>query len=283
MLTKEQFTIVFLFQNKSHYDRAVRAASSTEQNEDYDFCVARERGEEIAVCLANGIEHVILFEDNNFDTDYSFTSKEVLLRGSILLVSSFKNQLRYSNLKYVIEGSVLKWPKKIVKHMVKRNVSIVQHKDTLNGYTFPIFIKTLGLQNKKSKSHFIIKNSEEYLNDYSMATMHFSEEYPMIVSDYMEIKEDEMGKKEYRCWVSNQKVSSISRYNDYITNYTVSREIVDYAMDFVTAHKHLPSCYVLDIAETDHGIDIVELNDLEASGRYGKNGFDKFLQFIVRL
>jgi len=43
----------------------------------------------------------------------------------------------------------------------------------------------------------------------------------------------------------------------------------------------MPACYVLDVAETDRGIVVIEFNGIVASGRYEKNSFPKLLADLL--
>lgn len=284
MLDKQDITIVFLFKDKMEYQRSIKNAESLERNEDFSFCVERERGQEIAITKNLGIDFKVLISEENYAGIEYVGNRNVIVRGSVPLVAEFRSKAHSLGVKFVIEGTVTNWPKKIVKEFVKRTFYTTDYKNIVNLSKFPLFVKTSQyyLGTFPSKSHSIVNNAQE-LSAYIMSTMHLTETFPMIVSDVIDIKQDSFGKKEYRCFISNQNVSSISRYLDYDTNYIVPKEVVNYALDFANAHKHLPACYVLDIAETSTGVDLVELNDLESSGRYAKNGFAQFLQFIAKV
>jgi len=283
MLKREQFAIVFLFKNMQEVEYAYECANSKEQNESFGFCAARERGQEIISCFTNKVNFSILTKDQAFNGADLLLNKTILLRGIVPLVRGFKE--KFPKLSYLVESSVVKWPKKLVAGYAKRSVYLMDFANTRKlGCTKPYFIKTVALTNNGdsgSKWSMIINNQSDF-DEYLNTTMQLSDSFQMIVSDIMDIHSDALGKKEYRCWISNQVVSSISRYLDYNVDYEIPKEIVDFALDFTKAHKHLSSCYVLDLAETSKGVDIVELNDLECSSRYARNSFEKFIQFIIQ-
>jgi hypothetical protein len=75
------------------------------------------------------------------------------------------------------------------------------------------------------------------------------------------------------------RVSSISRDIDYRTDDEISAEVESFAQDLVEAHQGvLPDGYVLDVAESDRGIVVVDLHGIVASGRYEKNEFGRLLR-----
>lgn len=102
----------------------------------------------------------------------------------------------------------------------------------------------------------------------------------VIISEVLDLLTDEKGKLEYRCFIVRGRVSSISRYIDYDTDYEIPPEITAFAEAFVTDHHALlPDCYVLDVGEcARRGPVVIELNGIVASGRYEKNDFCKLLR-----
>ncbi|MFK4131977.1 ATP-grasp domain-containing protein [Pseudomonas luteola] len=98
--------------------------------------------------------------------------------------------------------------------------------------------------------------------------------HDFITSEVMEILQDnegDNGKREYRCFVFNGKLCSASRYTDY-THYAVPAEVQAFAKQFAMDQQGvLPISYVVDIAETTQGLQVVELNPTAFSGRYLDN------------
>lgn len=98
--------------------------------------------------------------------------------------------------------------------------------------------------------------------------------YDFILSDVMNILSDEKGdngRLEYRCFVFDGQVTSISRYVDF-KSLPVPEVVRVFAGQFADCHKQvLPVGYVVDIAETDKGLQVIELNPFGQSGRYLDN------------
>jgi hypothetical protein len=108
------------------------------------------------------------------------------------------------------------------------------------------------------------------------------EQTPFIVSEPMEILKDERGTREWRVWMVRGVPTSCSRYLDYDIDYETPREVAAFAESFGQAHSAVtPAAYVLDIAETPSGPKVIELNEAQASGRYGKNDFAAFLSSLT--
>lgn len=99
----------------------------------------------------------------------------------------------------------------------------------------------------------------------------------LILSDVMEIQRDDRGpgedgaKKEYRSFVINGVAVNWSRYVDY-DDLPVPESVIEFTQRFAREHvDQLPGLYVLDVAETTAGLQVVELNNVENSGRYLSN------------
>jgi hypothetical protein len=100
--------------------------------------------------------------------------------------------------------------------------------------------------------------------------------FDFIVSDVMQIRQDNIGdsgKEEYRCYVFDGNVHSISRYTDYDKTLKAERDVWAFARDFASDHTHVfPISYVVDVARKEDGsLTVVELNPVDASGRYLHN------------
>jgi len=106
----------------------------------------------------------------------------------------------------------------------------------------------------------------------------------VLISEVIPLKTDSKGKCEYRCFVVGNRVSSISRYIDYDTDYEIPADLSAFAAAFAKDHiGRLPACYILDVAETtDRGPVVIELNGIVASGRYEHNSFPQLLNDLIR-
>lgn len=126
---------------------------------------------------------------------------------------------------------------------------------------FHCFIRLEDLINKKSN----LRKTISY---------HLDDEF--FVSAKMEIDSDKIGNLEYRSFVYDEKIMNISR-NTNMTFHTIPHTVVDFVNE--TIHN-LPDCFpttfVLDTCISKDSIDILELNPLEASGRYLYNSFFDF-------
>ncbi|MBB4866809.1 hypothetical protein HNP46_005716 [Pseudomonas nitritireducens] len=102
--------------------------------------------------------------------------------------------------------------------------------------------------------------------------------HDFIVSAVMNIAKDapkagasEGSKREYRCFVFKGQVMSFSRYVDYQSE-DVPLAVRQFAVSFAADQNPLlPIAYALDIAETEQGCQVVELNQFTRSGRYLDN------------
>lgn len=108
----------------------------------------------------------------------------------------------------------------------------------------------------------------------------------MILSDLMDICVDgkaDNGKEEYRCFVIGGKVSSISRYVDY-EHIKVPADVAQKANEFTILLKDcsLPDHFVMDIARTEKGFQLVEINPFCGSGRYLDNDPEAMLRDLMR-
>lgn len=104
--------------------------------------------------------------------------------------------------------------------------------------------------------------------------LHLDDEF--IISEKVEILEDELGKFEYRCFVVDGEIVSISR-NLSLTYHLVSdqaKESIKKLLERIQKNKNFPTTFTLDVMvcvvpKTDTTVyDIVELNPLEATGEY---------------
>ena len=95
----------------------------------------------------------------------------------------------------------------------------------------------------------------------------------MIISQPIEIAEDsEKVKIEYRSWIVNHSLSSVSRY--WFENKPIDEpedDVLDFIHRFTRAHQDiLPKHYVLDFARTKSGqLVVVEVNFFCESGIAG--------------
>jgi hypothetical protein len=92
----------------------------------------------------------------------------------------------------------------------------------------------------------------------------------VILSTIMQIVRESTHKGEYRAFIINGEVSSLSAYLDY-DHAEVPEAISDFAQAFAEEHRHLAPSYVADFCLTDQGPVLIELNSFTYSGRYIDN------------
>lgn len=134
-----------------------------------------------------------------------------------------------------------------------------------------MFIKTV----EKNFVGVISPNILERTNCNFCKALKLHENELFIVSTFVDIKEDKLGTKEYRCVVIDGKIYNISRLT-FCQNHKIENKVLDFALNIV---KNYPGTYVVDLMEDSNGlIDIVEFNPIEASGMYLYNSIcDKSL------
>ena len=167
-----------------------------------------------------------------------------------------------------------KWP---MYCETERKIRILKGKDLVdpsilieleNAYGSEVFIKT----KKKNFSNIIplrlLQDSDCAF--YKAMCHHLDEDF--IISEKIDIKEDEYGKKEYRCFIIDNQVYNISRFTVNVL-HKIDRNVLEKAETIVKSLKgKLPGHYVLDLFEYQKGdlsyIDVAEINPIHASGLY---------------
>lgn len=106
---------------------------------------------------------------------------------------------------------------------------------------------------------------------YKTLIHHLDEEF--IISENVDIVEDNYGKKEYRCFVINNEIYNISRMTNRVL-HNIEINILEVLKKIINRMDGIfPSCYVVDIFEYydkngNQNIDVVEFNPIHASGIY---------------
>lgn len=170
---------------------------------------------------------------------------------------------------------VLNWPNYI---NTKRTNVIMSGKEILEnpnkiielfGYGH-VFFKT------KHKNYSQIIDIEKLIskdgNFYKVLQEHENDDF--ILSDVVDILEDDYGMREYRCYVVDGKPLNISRVHDYLVG-TVSSKLEDKVIEIMDSLKDtdFPRYVVIDLFEykDNNGeicLDVLECNPLIASGTY---------------
>ena len=96
--------------------------------------------------------------------------------------------------------------------------------------------------------------------------LHEKEEF--ILSEKVQVNEDEIGQQEYRIFIYQGRIMNISRITDS-TYHRIPQDLIEYVEELLTRiPNYFPKSFVLDIFSYAHMYDILECNPIEASGRY---------------
>lgn len=275
--------------------------------ENYQRCVARERWKELEAIKQNNIplfffkkNKNILIQakkcsilDSNFKKIKSKNHTKVFIRASIENISLMIRTLQLNGFEPILNTrdnfAVNYWPLFVEDSFVKRRIQIHEaqallyhefRKEIIDYFTKDYekyFLKTL------FKESFDIIDVKEPI--YNTGRMHwFEANKQLIISEYIEIKEDKLGSIEYRAFIIDNKISGISRYIDYNKDYKIPVEATNFIRSFIKCHKFiLPPHYVVDIADTSKGLCVIELNGVFGSGRYEKISANKLIKDIGEL
>lgn len=146
-----------------------------------------------------------------------------------------------------------------------------------NNYGKEIFFKTVN----KDYSSFL---NVDFLRDPESLvarTLKYHLQDEFIISEKMEILSDEIGPLEYRCFVIDKKVISISRFTDHIM-HRIDAKVLEELQKVIDSidYENFPSSFVVDLCECKDEIgnmfDVIEFNDLCGSGTYLYNSFLPF-------
>lgn len=332
------FVLFFAKRSDAQLALSIAYLSPDVRNEDYDYCVARERGLEIKALEELRLPYVLLTPDEIIGhnlahdiTEESLTLHQWIYRGALSArlfnyLDSTGGRLGYEH--------VLRWPNWVGPKFLSRSVSCVtfdeftksaRHECDIeqNPYAWPLFIKTVGKGNPTWRAfslrevftqqewvartllrgelgsdpkgklfgiHYASKNHNDSAMYILDAPKPFFNEYlgestlnpkrwhaiddDLIVSDVMHIASDNFGEEEYRVFIVGGKVSSISRKLDY-ERAKVPMDVSFFAIQVATECGDGSSPhgghYVVDVARTNLGLVVVEMNPLCASGRYFGN------------
>ena len=104
----------------------------------------------------------------------------------------------------------------------------------------------------------------------------YHENDEFILSEKVEINQDEIGFKEYRIFVYDGRIMNISRITDTVY-HKIPCEVLEYAKEIISdLPLDFPKSFVLDIFEYDKTLDVLEFNPFESSGKYLYNTIFEF-------
>lgn len=275
------------------------------KEETYEYCLLRERGNELRIAQESGVVTVIEFTQSgvngilqmNGDTISLSDDFDSIKDESYYLRRGFINNIFRPKTSSVVlpwtdhipleeKIRIDTWARYISPVFTGRNIILYEtlHFEDIydafdkkfwfrfsdgQEFPFPIFIKTI----RKNCSE-IIRDSEDF-DEFCMGIM---TDTGFIVSEVIDIAKDDDGKKEYRVYVMNGKPVNASRCVDY-DMVEIPVEVSRFAQEFSHFHKDIFFSYVVDIALCEDGkYRVVELNNLSESGRYRSNDFSAILE-----
>lgn len=227
----------------------------------------------------------VCFYESSIDTYYDINLNELDINNkTIIPVSYINNNSFIDSIKrhggVIInnidnENIIRHWPnyyKTDRKLEIITGYNLINKVDELiNKYGNKVFLKTLSksyngildLNSLKNSNTLIYKVLQYYLND------------EFIISEIIDIDKDNIGNKEYRVFVLNNQILSISRCTE-ICLHSIEEEVYNKALEIVDKLKDTGflNTYVMDLCMYNNNIDVVEFNCYMYSGHYLYNSID---------
>lgn len=168
---------------------------------------------------------------------------------------------------------------KPIRKMQIYNGSELLDNDILNKikkeYGNEIFFKTV-------KKDYSEQFETDYLLDKESLISRCIKEHQndeFMISEPVKILKDDIGQKEYRIFVIENKIVSISRFTDYVF-HKIDPEVYEKSLNIVNGLKDFPSSFVMDVFEYERNgkkeFDVLEFNPISASGSYLYNSLVNF-------
>lgn len=172
-------------------------------------------------------------------------------------------------------NKVLNWPNYI---KTKRNATIYKGEEIINNLDLIVDIygdEKLFFKTKDKNYSGIIDVSDlsnKESNLYRALEIHKDEDF--IISDEVNVLENDNGPFEWRCFIVNNEILNISRTNNNLLEQ-IPDSIIDKATDIINILKEsdFPNSYVLDLfmyndLNNNQVLDVLECNPIESSGTY---------------
>lgn len=299
-----------------------------DRNEEFNYCVKREKAAEILACRALDIPYVVMEANSgftkestplewNFDEEALAPTTKLVMRtsSSTLLTDKISNLTNFIQANQDID--VKNWPSTISKPSTYlrrelKQLSCAELNLALasKSLTPPLFIKgvdkgpglvlrhtlntqadidnlfkvygdipanfTSAIPEGFDKNGFLaIEQSPDWFCEYRESmekgqTQIFAPINGVIISEVIAFEQYPDHAAEYRCFIIDGKVSSISSYSDYDI-HPIPPEVSMMAAEFAADNAALAPAYVADFGVTDKGVVLIELNKFSMSGRYAGN------------
>lgn len=156
------------------------------------------------------------------------------------------------------------------RHMISFTGDMLNNLEFLN-YIYQVFGKNpeVFLKTVKKDYNGIVDLTELYEEESDLRkAIKLHEDDEFILSEKVEVNEDEIGQEEYRIFIYKGKIMNISRITDTVY-HTIPESLIEYVEELLTRiTDNFPDSFVLDIFSYQHMYDVLECNPIEASGRY---------------
>ena len=167
---------------------------------------------------------------------------------------------------------VEEWYNHIVtnRNMISFTGEMLDDPEFLN-YIYEVFGQNPEVFLKTAKKDFnglidLTELYDEYSDLRKAFKYHEAEEF--ILSEKVEINQDEIGNQEYRIFIYKGRIMNISRITDTVY-HTIPQDLIDYVEELLSRlPRNFPRTFVLDVFSYQHMYDVLECNPIEASGRY---------------
>lgn len=221
---------------------------------------------------------------NEYDSIVDVNGKQVLPTTGVLFIDELVEALEKhgaiipNNIKSI--NMIIEWYKYIepIRKITHFNGKDLNENHFLE-YLFELYGSNPEVFFKTSKKDFngMIDLSELFNPESDLRKAidyHLEDEF--IISEKVEVDQDELGDIEYRVFVFDGKIMNISRITD-ITYHKIPKEVLDFAQYVINSLPNIfPKTFTLDIFSYQAKLDILEFNPLEASGKYLYNTLFEF-------
>lgn len=167
---------------------------------------------------------------------------------------------------------VEEWYNHIVtnRNMISFTGEMLDDPEFLN-YIYEVFGQNPEVFLKTAKKDFngLIDLTELYDENSDLRkAFKYHEDEEFILSEKVEINQDEIGNQEYRIFIYKGRIMNISRITDTVY-HTIPQDLIDYVEKLLSRlPRNFPRTFVLDVFSYQHMYDVLECNPIEASGRY---------------
>lgn len=235
-----------------------------------------EYAKELGIYIFYDEKKDIFFDKDGNVVDVS--GLELFPRTGVLQAEKLVEAIHRHGAKSVIKEDdyekTLNWPKYV---STKRNNIVMSGREILDNPdkiiekfgVDRVFFKT------KNKNYSQVLDVETVVsregNFYQALQAHEDEDF--IISDVVEIVEDESGPLEYRGFVIDRELFTVSRVHDYLMG-KVGKDVIEKMQEVIkeTEDSDFPRSFVVDVfvCRDDDGeyVDVLECNPIVASGTY---------------